>query len=137
MMIRTREELLMGPQPSLFPDLRRRSSAASTKVTRLEIGTLLQEPDNTPGGLAGLLEANRHYRTVPWPEPYVRTEHRLHLGDARDLSWLPSESVHLVVTSPPYWTLKEYEHRVDQLADIEDYEIFLTELDRVWAECAR
>jgi DNA modification methylase len=34
----------------------------------------------------------------------------LHLGDARDLSWQASESVHLVVTSPPEWTLKEYEH---------------------------
>ncbi len=29
-------------------------------------------------------------------------------GDARSLDWIPSESVHLAVTSPPYWTLKDY-----------------------------
>ncbi|MBI3304457.1 MAG: site-specific DNA-methyltransferase [Deltaproteobacteria bacterium] len=108
-----------------------------TKVARLGSAEPLAEPDNTSGGLAALLDANRHYRTVPWPEPYHWTEHRLHLGDARDLSWLPDESVHLVVTSPPYWTLKEYEHGVGQMADIEDYETFLDELDKVWAECTR
>lgn len=61
----------------------------------------------------------------------------LHLGDARSLSWIRDESVHLVVTSPPYWTLKEYEHSNEQLGDVQDYEAFLTELDKVWSECAR
>jgi site-specific DNA-methyltransferase (adenine-specific) len=60
------------------------------------------------------------------------------LGDSRDLSWIPDESVHLVVTSPPYWTLKEYAEGNDsQLGDIEDYESFLDELDKVWRECTR
>ena len=36
----------------------------------------------------------------------------IHRGDARDLDWISDESIHLVVTSPPYWTLKRYpEHR--------------------------
>jgi DNA modification methylase len=95
------------------------------------------EADNTPEGLSALLEGNRLARTQPWPAPFDRTEHRLHLGDARDLSWIPDESVHLVVTSPPYWTLKDYEHTEGQLGDIEDYESFLTELDKVWRECKR
>ncbi len=73
----------------------------------------------------------------PWPAPFDRTTHRLHLGDARNLGWIPDESVHLVVTSPPYWTLKEYEHTAEQLGDVEDYENFLAELDKVWTECAR
>lgn len=60
--------------------------------------------DNTPEGLKALLEANRHYRGEAWPEPYRSTAHRLHQGDARDLSWIPDGSVHLIVTSPPYWT---------------------------------
>ncbi len=98
---------------------------------------LIAGPDNTPEGLAALLEENRRARTRPWPGPYDRTEHKLHLGDARDLSWIPDESVHLVVTSPPYWTLKDYEHSDGQLGDIGDYEAFLVELDKVWAECRR
>lgn len=97
----------------------------------------LELPDNTPEGLQALLTANALYRAQPWPAPYDKTHHRLHLGDARDLSWLADESVHLVVTSPPYWTLKKYETRRGQLGDVEDYEQFLTELDRAWRECVR
>ena len=94
-------------------------------------------PDNTPEGLAALLAANRLHRLRPWPAPYDETRHRLHLGDARHLSWLDDESVHLVVTSPPYWTLKEYEPSAAQMGAIIDYEKFLDELDTVWRECAR
>jgi len=94
--------------------------------------------DNTPEGLRALLDANRHYRGETWPEPYRLTTHRLHLGDARDLSWIPDASVHLVVTSPPYWTLKDYAPgNQDQMGHFEDYEHFLLELDRVWKECRR
>jgi site-specific DNA-methyltransferase (adenine-specific) len=53
------------------------------------------------------------------------------------LSWLPAESIHLVVTSPPYWTLKDYEPHHAQLGAIADYEVFLSQLDQVWAECIR
>ena len=49
----------------------------------------------------------------------------------------PRESVHLIVTSPPYWTLKKYESNAGQLGEIASYEAFLGELDRVWRECAR
>ncbi len=97
----------------------------------------LAEADNTPEGLSALLEENRLARTRPWPAPFDRTAHRLHRGDARDLSWIPDETVHLVVTSPPYWTLKDYHHSDGQLGDVEDYEGFLDELDRVWIECRR
>ncbi len=94
--------------------------------------------DNTPEGLKALLEANRQYREIVWPAPFSRTTHRLHVGDARDLSWIPDESVHLVVTSPPYWTLKEYAPgNDDQMGHFQDYEHFLSELDRVWRECRR
>ncbi len=94
--------------------------------------------DNTAGALQALLAANAHYRTTPWPAPFDATSHELRLSDARDLSWLTDESVHLVVTSPPYWTLKRYrEGNAQQMGDIEDYEAFLDGLDKVWAECAR
>lgn len=67
----------------------------------------------------------------------LRTVHQLYRRDARDLSILPDGSVHLVVTSPPYWTLKQYREMAGQLGHIEDYEEFLNELDKVWAECFR
>ncbi len=109
----------------------------ASKRVKLRKPSLLVE-DNTPEGLQALLEANRYYREVAWPEPYNRTSHLLQLGDARDLSWLSDRSVHLVVTSPPYWTLKEYAAgNGNQMGHFEDYDHFLTELDRVWKECAR
>lgn len=40
--------------------------------------------------------------------PAGKTKHRLICADARDLSFIEDTSVQLVVTSPPYWTLKEY-----------------------------
>ncbi len=65
------------------------------------------------------------------------TIHRLYRGDARELAWLATESIHLVVTSPPYWTLKEYNDSDGQLGAVADYDDFMNQLDRVWTECAR
>jgi len=59
------------------------------------------------------------------------------LGDARDLSWIPDSSVHLVCTSPPYAALKEYPESDGQLGNIPDYDEFLAELEKVWRECER
>lgn len=65
------------------------------------------------------------------------TTHKLVHGDARDLSFIPDESVHLVLTSPPYWTLKDYNDSEGQMGHIKDYEQFLSELDKVWREAYR
>ena len=62
---------------------------------------------------------------------------RIHSGDSRHLDWIPDESVHLVVTSPPYWTLKEYPSNKKQLGLITDYNEFHDELDKVWRHCFR
>jgi hypothetical protein len=56
--------------------------------------------DNEPGALQALLKANKILRGHRWPAPYDRTYHEMILGDARDLAAIPSESVHLIVTSP-------------------------------------
>jgi modification methylase len=61
----------------------------------------------------------------------------LRRGDARELSWIPDQSVHLVVTSPPYWTLKEYPAHQSQLGQVADYEEFHDELDKVWTHALR
>ncbi len=63
----------------------------------------------------------------------VPTTHRLLLGDSRDIvAGLPKESVHLAITSPPYWTLKKYADHPDQLGHVNDYEEFLNAIDIVW-----
>ena len=97
----------------------------------------LPSADNAAGAVEKMLRANAILRNLPWPPPFDKTVHRLRAGDARDLSWLPDESIHLVVTSPPYWTLKQYEPHEAQLGAVQDYEGFLSELDKVWRECAR
>lgn len=65
----------------------------------------------------------------------VPTRHHLHLGDARVADFLEPGSVHLVVTSPPYWTLKEYRRSQGQLGWIGDYGEFLQQLDCIWRNC--
>ena len=59
------------------------------------------------------------------------TIHRLICGDARNITYIPNESVHLVVTSPPYWNLKRYNENPNQMGHIDDYELFLRELEKV------
>jgi len=65
---------------------------------------------------------------------YVPTNHQILQGDARGIE-LPDASVDLVVTSPPYWTLKQYEDVQGQLGHLQDYDRFLDQLDHVWHRC--
>ncbi|MGH8134030.1 MAG: DNA-methyltransferase [Steroidobacteraceae bacterium] len=67
----------------------------------------------------------------------LETSHALYRSDARELSFIKDESVHLIVTSPPYWTLKKYRDSDGQLGHVEDYAAFVRELNRVWAHCHR
>src|SRR3989304_248976 len=66
----------------------------------------------------------------------IPTAHDLRLSDARSMELEP-DSVHLVVPSPPYWTLKEYRDSAGQLGHVRDYDQFLSELDQVWKTCFR
>jgi len=111
------------------------SSIAKSKLQSLPNDIPLA--DNVSGAIKELLTLNSHYRNSPWPEPFDSTSHTLHLTDARDLTGIGDESVHLIVTSPPYFTLKQYEPNKNQLAEIANYENFLDELDKVWRECSR
>lgn len=65
----------------------------------------------------------------------LSTHHTLVHGDSSRISELPTRPAHLVVTSPPYWTLKKYREGSGQLGHIEDYEQFLDRLDVVWERC--
>lgn len=67
--------------------------------------------------------------------PQLPTVHDIFRHDSRMFTGLAPESVHLVVTSPPYWTLKQYREHLNQMGYIGDYECFLDELDKVWRIC--
>ena len=58
------------------------------------------------------------------------------LGDARQMPELADRSVHLVVTSPPYWQLKDYGVE-GQIGMGQSYEDYLAGLDAVWSQCDR
>jgi DNA modification methylase len=72
---------------------------------------------------------------IEWAIQRIPTRHTLFQQDARTMDFLKPESVHLVLTSPPYWTLKEYRPSEGQMGHIQDYNQFLMELDRVWKAC--
>lgn len=57
-------------------------------------------------------------------------------GDARNMGDLADDSVHLVVTSPPYWQLKDY-GSPEQIGFHDSYEEYVAGLNAVWAECLR
>ena len=65
----------------------------------------------------------------------IPTSHYLVHGDARQMHSLLPESAHLVLTSPPYWTLKKYDEANGQLGHVSDYDEFLAELLLVWQRC--
>lgn len=99
----------------------------------------LPKKDNEPGSVEVLLAANRWWRQNPWPEPFNRTMHTVRCSDARNLDHIDSNSVHLIVTSPPYFDIKPYESDAGggQLARIKQYEDFLFELTKSIAEWRR
>lgn len=68
--------------------------------------------------------------------------------DARKMTELPDNSVHLIVTSPPYFNIKDYsldgyqknkksEKAKGQIGDVADYKKYISEMLKVWQECQR
>lgn len=66
-----------------------------------------------------------------------QTLHKIFLEDSRAMRGVEDESVHLILTSPPYWNIKTYPDNPNQLGNIPDYGIFLRELGKVIGECFR
>lgn len=64
------------------------------------------------------------------------TEHKIVFGDSRSLGKLADRSVQLIVTSPPYWQLKDYGAQ-DQIGFHDSYEEYINHLNLVWQECWR
>lgn len=66
----------------------------------------------------------------------LKTTHKIFLGDSRWMKEVADESVHLVVTSPPYWQLKDY-GREEQVGFNDTYQDYINNLNLVWQECHR
>ncbi len=66
----------------------------------------------------------------------MKTNHKIIIGDSRNMAELKDKSVHLVITSPPYWQLKDYGVS-DQIGFNDNYEDYINNLNLVWKECFR
>lgn len=62
---------------------------------------------------------------------------RYQIGDSRELlKEIRDNSIDLIVTSPPYWSAKDY-NIPDQIGFRQSYENYLSDLNVVWKECER
>jgi len=66
----------------------------------------------------------------------VKTHHKIIDGDSRKMTELLDNSVHLTITSPPYWQLKDY-GTDNQIGFHDSYESYINNLNLVWKECYR
>lgn len=66
----------------------------------------------------------------------MSTKHKIIIGDSRNMAEIPNEAAHLIITSPPYWQLKDYGSD-KQIGYNDTYEAYIENLNQVWAECHR
>lgn len=123
-----RETLPLSLGEEEAPALGALSSQASLTVDEILSG---REPS---------VEMKRLAKKLAWEngDAPSHTIHRIIEGDAREMPELDPESVHLIVTSPPYFDLIDYEDTSEidgQLGNLRDYDQFLAELEKVWRRC--
>ncbi|HPO11130.1 MAG TPA: DNA methyltransferase [bacterium] len=66
----------------------------------------------------------------------MKTNHKIIIGDSRNMMELKDKSVHLIITSPPYWQIKDY-GASGQIGFNDSYEDYINNLNLVWKECYR
>ena len=66
----------------------------------------------------------------------MSTTHKIIIGDSRNMSEIENNSVHLIVTSPPYWQIKDYGDK-NQIGFNDNYENYIAKLNQVWSESYR
>ena len=64
------------------------------------------------------------------------TKHKIIIGDSRQMTELDDKSIQLIITSPPYWQLKDYGNG-DQIGFNDTYEDYINNINLVWNECFR
>ena len=103
----------------------------------VDLPVSISNPANPQTDIPRIAKDKQIVKRIEIAVQQIPTRHKLYHSDSRRIYFIPDESVHLVVTSPPYWTLKKYRTHVGQLGDIDDYEQFLKELGKVWRHCYR
>jgi DNA modification methylase len=119
----------MAAKDKRFPEIE--------QLIRRYLPSLRLEEGELKKALPALAKDEKQIGSVHAALREVPTSHRLYRQDARFIDHLPDNSVHLVLTSPPYWTLKQYNESNGQLGSISDYDIFLDEIDKAWKQCNR
>lgn len=66
----------------------------------------------------------------------IQTQHNIYFRDAKSLKQVKDKSVHLVITSPPYWEIKDYGHE-NQIGYNDSLNQYLLKLNNIWKECIR
>lgn len=75
-------------------------------------------------------------------------KNKVYFKDARKMQEIPDTSINLIITSPPYFNIKDYSKDGHQnithskkndlqIGDISDFNIYIEELLQVWKECQR
>lgn len=101
-------------------------------------GLLDMDANDLRSEIPALARDQGRMREVEQAVRSLPSEHELYQADSRNLDFIDDESLHLIVTSPPYFNLKDYENGTggeDQLGDIDAYEHFNDQVDQVWREC--
>ena len=66
-----------------------------------------------------------------------KTTHTIVHGDCREMRVLTDKSIDLIITSPPYWQLKDYGGGNNEIGFNDSYETYINHLNLVWQECYR
>ena len=68
---------------------------------------------------------------------YSANNARVYIGSSTNMDQIASNSVNLIITSPPYWTLKDYDVEGQIGTGSNSYDYYISELNKVWKECVR
>ena len=77
------------------------------------------------------------FTKIDKPNHYCNGVADVHIGSSADMSSIPDGSVNLIITSPPYWTLKDYDVEGQIGTGSSSYDYYISELNKVWSECIR
>jgi len=81
-------------------------------------------------------KAGQSFLTLTKSLKALSTFHKIVNGDSRQMIELKDNSMHLAITSPPYWQLKDY-GTDNQIGFHDSYESYINNLNLVWKECYR
>ena len=68
---------------------------------------------------------------------YSANNAQIFIGSSANMEQIADNSVNLIITSPPYWTLKDYDVEGQIGTGSNSYDYYISELNKVWKECVR